>query len=434
MNIGLITLILFGGMALFLFMGVPVVFAIGALSVVLTLCFWGTQGLYTLAATTYEQITNLGLVAIPMFVLLANFLIHSGIADRLYQTLGYWLSGVRGSLAIVTIAVSTALAMCGGFGPGIITMSLIAIPAMLKRNYAKSLTLGSVMAGGVLGGIIPPSIIMIVYGYITRVSIGKLFMAGAFPGLILAFLHTLYILIRCRLNPELAPRVAEEVTWKMRWVSLREVILPALLVLSVLGIIFRGIATPTEAAAIGAAGALVCCVINRTISWKMIRESCLETIKITGMVMWIMIAANLFRVFFTSVGARTLIMNAVLAIPVSKWFIFGGMQVILLILGCFMDDFAIVVICAPIFYPIAVGLGFDPIWYAIVFIINMEMGYLTPPFGWALIMVKGLAPPEITTGHIWRSVPPFLFNMLVGWAAVILFPQIALWLPSKMIG
>jgi len=307
---------------------------------------------------------------------------------------------------------------------------------MLKRNYDKSLALGSVMAGGVLGDIIPPSIIMILFGFITRLSIGKLFMAGVIPGLLLATSYVLYILIRCNFNPSLGPPVTEHVTWKMRWVSLRAVILPAALVIGMLGAIFRGIATPTEAASFGATGALLCCVINRTISWKMVKESCLETIKITGMVMWIMVAANLFRVFFTSAGAQELILNIVLALPVSPWVVLAGMQFILIILGMFMDDFAIVVIAAPIFYPIAVSLGFDPIWFAVVFIINMEIAYLTPPFGWALIMVKGVAPIElgITTAQVWRSAPPFLAIQFSIWILIILFPPLSLWLPSMMLG
>jgi len=434
MGIELITVILFGGMVLLLFMGVPAVFAIGGISVVLTLFLWGTEGLYTIASTTFQQITSMSLLAIPMFVLMAHLLVHSGIADRLYQTLSYWLFGVRGGLAVVSVGVCTALAMCGGFGPGIITMSVIAIPAMLKRNYDKSLALGSVMAGGMLGPIIPPSVMMIVFGFITRLSIGKLFIAGIIPGFIAAGSFVLYILTRCQLNPKLAPRVAEEVTWKMRWVSLKGVVLPAALVIGMLGIIFLGIATPTEAAGVGATGALLCCVINRTISWKIVKVSCLETIKITGMVIWLLIAANIFRVFFTSVGARTLIMGIVAALPVSPWVILIGMQVILLILGMFMDDWAIIVICAPIFYPIAVSLGFDPVWFAMVFLLNMVVAYLTPPFGWALILTKALSPPGITTRDVWRAAPPFLGILILVLIMVMLFPQLVLWLPSMMLG
>jgi tripartite ATP-independent transporter DctM subunit len=432
LDIELITIVLFGGMVFLLFMGVPAVFAIAGLSVALSLLLEGPKALYVLPSTAFQQVTSMGLLAIPMFVLMANLLIHSGLADRLYKTMSYWLSGVKGSLAIGSVGVSTSLAMCAGFGPGIITMSLVAIPAMLKRNYDKSLALGSVMAGGILGPIIPPSVMMIVYGFITRVSVGKLFIAGVIPGFTAAGLFALYIWIRCQFKPELAPRVAEEVTWKMRWASLGGVILPAFLVIGMLSIIFLGIATPTEAAGVGATGALLCCVINCTISWKMVMESCLETIKITGMVIWLMIAANLFRVVFTSVGARNLIIEIVTALPVSPWTILIGMQLILIVLGMLMDDWAIIVICAPIFFPIALELGFDPVWFSMVFILNMVLAYLTPPFGWALILTKALSPPDITTRDVWRSAPPFVAILVMIMILVILFPQLVLWLPSKM--
>ena len=432
MGVELITVLLFGGMILLLFLGVPVVFAIGGVSIGLALWLEGPRALYILGSTAFSQITNMGLLAIPMFVLMANLLVHSGIADRLFNTLSYWLSGVRGSLAVVSVGVSTVLAMCGGFGPGIITMSLVAIPAMQKRNYDNSLSIGSVMAGGILGPIIPPSVMMIVLGYITRLPIGKLFIAGIIPGFIATISFALYILIRCFLNPMLAPPIEEAVSWKMRWESLGGVFLPLMLVIGMLVIIFGGIATPTEASGIGAAGAFLCCILNRSINWEMIRESCLETIKVTGMVIWLMIAANFFRVFFTSVGARTLIVDLVMSMPVSPWVILVGMQVILLILGMFMDDWAIIVICAPIFFPIAAKLGFNPIWFAMVFLLNMVVAYLTPPFGWALILTKALSPPDITTAEVWKSAPPFLAILVLLLILVILFPPLTLWLPSML--
>jgi tripartite ATP-independent transporter DctM subunit len=432
MGIELIALLLFGGMILLLFLGVPVVFAIGGLSVGLALWLQGPTALYFLASTAYAQVTNMGLMAIPLFVLMANLLVHSGIADRLYQTLSYWFSGIRGNLAVVSVAVSTVLAMCGGFGPGIITMSLIAIPAMLKRDYDRSLALGCVMAGGILGPIIPPSVMMIVLAYITRLPVGELFMAGIIPGFLAASSFAIYVSIRCYLNPELAPKLAEEVTWKMRWISLGGVILPAFLVVGMLVVIFGGIATPTEAAGVGATGALLCCIINRSLNWNMIRESCLETFKITGMVIWLLIAANFFRVFFTSVGARTLIIDVVMGMPVSPLVILIGMQIMLLLLGMFMDDWAIIVICAPIFFPIAIKLGFNPIWFAMIFLLNMVIAYLTPPFGWALILTKALSPPDVSTGEIWRSAPPFLAILILVMILVMVFPPLTLWLPSLM--
>ena len=235
MGIELTTIILFGGMVALLFMGVPAVFAIGGISLLLTLLLRGPIALYTVATTTYGTMTSIMLLAIPMFTLMATLLVHSGIADRLFQALSYWLSGIRGSLAVVTLVVCTALAMCGGFGPGIITMSIIAIPAMLKRGYDKSLALGSVMAGGLLGPIIPPSIIMIIFAYISRISIGKIFFGGAIPGFITASLYIIYITVRCHLQPELAPRAEGEITWKIRLASLKDIILPSLLIVLVLG-------------------------------------------------------------------------------------------------------------------------------------------------------------------------------------------------------
>jgi tripartite ATP-independent transporter DctM subunit len=432
MSMVLVTILLFGGLMLLLAAGTPVAFALGGISVLLTFLLWGSNGLYTVATTTIREITDPTLTTIPLFLLLGNFLLHSGIADRLFQALSYWLSRLRGSLAIVSVGVCLVLDMCTGFGPGLLTMGLIAIPAMLKRGYDKSLTLGSVMAGGA-GDIMPPSIIMIIFAYISRLSVGKFFFGGIIPGFITAGSFVLYIAIRSYLQPQLAPKVAESITWKMRWVSLREVIAPVLLVLSVLGSIFTGAATPTEAAGIGAIGALICCLIYRSFSWKILVTSCIETLKISSMALWILVAATLFGVFYTSAGAQSFVLGIVQDLPVNRWLILAGMQVILLILGCFMDDYAIVTICCPIFMPIVVSLGFDPIWFGIVFILNMQVAYLTPPFGWALFLMKGIAPPGITTTDIWRSVPPFVSLQLLVLILVMVFPQLALWLPGKMV-
>jgi tripartite ATP-independent transporter DctM subunit len=323
--------------------------------------------------------------------------------------------------------------MCGGFGPGILTMGLIAVPAMLKHHYNKSLALGSVMAGGVLGEIIPPSIIMIIFAYISRISIGKIFFGGAIPGFITASLYLIYITLRCYIQPNLAPRAEEEATWKTRLASLKDIILPSLLIVLVLGSIFLGIATPTEAAGVGAFGSFLICIIYGRLSRKVISNSCLETMKISGMVLWILVTATLFGVVYTSAGAQDMVMEIIEGMTVNRWLILAAMQVILLLFGMFMDDYAVLTICAPIFIPIAVFLGFDPIWFSIVFILNMQVAYLTPPFGWALILMKGVAPPEVHTKDIWRSIPPFVLIQLIVLILTMLFPQLALWLPEKML-
>ncbi|UCH20293.1 MAG: TRAP transporter large permease subunit [Deltaproteobacteria bacterium] len=434
MSIGVTTLLLFGGLISLLAMGVPVVFALGGISVLITFLLDGTNGLYIVATTTYRQITDPGLITIPLFLLMGNFLIHSGISDRLFKALNLWLSGIRGGLAVVSVGVCVALAMCGGFGPGILTMGLIAVPAMLKHRYNKSLALGCVMAGGVLGEIIPPSIIMIIFAYISRISIGKIFFGGAIPGFITAGLYILYITLRCHIQPDLAPTAAaEETCWKARWISMKDIILPSLLVVLVLGSIFLGIATPTEAAGVGAFGSFLVCVIYGRLSWKVVSDASLETMKISGMALWILVAATLFGVVYTSAGAQDMVMDIVQNIPVNRWLILGAMQLILLVFGMFMDDYAVLTICAPIFIPIAVFLGFDLTWFAIVFILNMQVAYLTPPFGWALILMKGVAPPEIHTKDIWQAVPPFVAIQLIVLIITMLFPQLAMWLPDKML-
>lgn len=432
MSAELATLILFGGLLVLLALGVRIFIALGIICIITTLLVRGPTGLQMVGLTTYQKIIDVTLIAIPLFVLMGNLLVHSGISDRLFTALSYWLSKVRGGLAVVSMIVCVVLAMCSGFSPGLITMGLIAVPAMLKRNYDKSLALGSVMAGGILGDVIPPSLMMIIMGAITRISIGKLFFGGAIPGFICASMYIAYILIRSYFQPKLAPSVEEKVTWKMRWVSLREVFIPALLVVIILGSIFAGIATPSEAAGVGAFGALLCCIIYRKFTWKVISSSCMETLKITGMVLWILVTATLFGQVYASAGAQGMVMGLVGGLEVNRWFVLIAMQVILLIFGMFMDDFAIIIICAPIFMPIAKSLGFDPIWFGIIFILNMQVAYMTPPFGWCLILMKGIAPPGITTGDIWRSVPPFVGIQLLVLALTMAFPALALWLPSLM--
>ena len=264
-------------------------------------------------------------------------------------------------------------------------------------------------------------------------SIGKIFFGGAIPGFITASLYIIYITVRCYLQPELAPRTEAEATWKARLASFKDIVLPAMLVVLVLGSIFLGIATPTEAAGVGAFGSFVICIIYGRLTWKVITDSCLETMKISGMALWILVTATLFGVVYTSAGAQDMVMELVEGLTVNRWLILAVMQVILLVFGMFMDDYAVLTICAPIFIPIAVLLGFNPTWFAIIFVLNMQVAYLTPPFGWALILMRGVAPPEIHTKDIWQSIPPFVAIQLFVLLLTMLFPQLALWLPEKML-
>ncbi|MBU1340268.1 MAG: TRAP transporter large permease subunit [Proteobacteria bacterium] len=430
MSIELITIVLFGGLLLLLALGIPVSFALGGITVLLTFLFDGPDAVYTVATTTYQQMTSPTLMTIPLFLIMGNFLVESGISERMYNGLSYWLSGVRGGLAIVSIGVCVALAMCGGFGPGILTMGLVAVPAMLKHNYSKSIALGSVMAGGVLGEIIPPAIIMIIFAFIARISIGKLFFGGIVPGFILALLYICYIIFIGIIRPQDLPKPDITVSWGMRWKALGEIFMPCMLVVLVLGSIFIGAATPTEAAGVGALGSMIICAIHRKLTLRVIMDSCTQTLKITGMALWILIPATLFGVFYATAGAQDMIMELIESLEVNRYLVLICMQGILLIFGMFMDDYAVVTICAPIMLPIARMLGFDPIWFSILFILNMQMAYLTPPFGWALIMMKGVVPADVSTEDIWRSVPPFVLIQLFVLILVMIFPEIATWLPN----
>ena len=413
-SIGLITLLLFGGLIILVMLGVPVVYSLGGLTLGLTFLFGTIDDLFIVASTTVRVFTNDMMTMIPLFLLMGNILVHSGVSDRLYTALGYWLYGIKGSLAVITIGVCVALAMTSGFGPGILTMGMVAVPSMLKQNYNKSLALGSVMAGGVLGEIIPPSIIMILFAMIGKISVGQLFIGGAVPGFVCAFLYIVYIVIRAHLQPDFAPSAKRKMNLplKLKLKSLAEVIAPSLLVILVLGTIFMGIATPSEAAALGVVGSIIICAAYGKLTFKIMKDSCFETIKITSMALWIFLPAILFGIFYTMVGVQDAILDLLGHWELNRWLVLILMQVILFVFGMFMDDYAIVFICAPIFLPVAEALGFDKIWFSILFILNMQVAYLTPPFGWASILLKSVVPEEIKMIDIWKATPPFILIQL----------------------
>ena len=245
-------------------------------------------------------------------------------------------------------------------------------------------------------------------------------------------MYVLYIVITGLIKPESLPKTSVKVTWGMRIRSLKEIFLPCMLVVLVLGSIFLGIATPTEAAGVGALGSVIICALHGKLSGEVLRSSCSETMKITGMALWILIPATLFGVFYSSAGAQDMIMSFIESLEVSRYLVLICMMLVLMVFGMFMDDYAVVTICAPIMLPIAKLLGFDPIWFSVLFILNMQMAYLTPPFGWALIMMKGVAPAEVNTHDIWRAVPPFIVIQLVVLISVLFIPELATWLPNKV--
>ena len=438
MSIELITIVMFISLFALIFTGLPLAFALGSIAIIFSFFLWGVDSFYLIASRTSGAIFNYVMIAVPLFMFMANILERSGLADEMYSTMHMWMGPVRGGLAIGTIIICTALAAMSGISAvGVITMGLIAMPAMFKRGYNKSMVMGCVMAGGALGQLIPPSLLMVIYGAMAGVSVGQLFIGGIIPGLVLSGLFITYIAVRCFFQKDLAPAMSAEerkaITWKAKFISLRGVILPVLLIVGVLGSIFAGIATPTEAAGIGAFGAVLSSLIYRRLTWEMLKTASLNTMKTSCMVMWIMIGSLMFVSVYFAVGGADFVQAAVLGSGVNRYVILFGMQLVIFILGCLMDPTGITLLCTPIFLPICKAIGFDPLWFGVLFVVNLEMSYLTPPFGYNLFYMKAIVPPGITMADIYNSVWPYVCLQATGLVLCIIFPQLIMWLPTLMI-
>lgn len=435
MSTDLITLILFASLVLLLITGLPLAFGMGSVAALLVVVLQGPQALSILSSITYGVMDNFILTAIPLFIFMGLVLERSGVGDDIFAMMYKWIGGIKGGLAIGTVIICTIFAACTGIsGAATVTMGVIALPAMLRYSYHKSIAVGCISAGGALGILIPPSVLMIVYGVFSGESIGQLYAGGVFPGLLLSALFIIYIVVRCYFQPHLGPPIPpdERATWRERMTSLRGVILPLLLVVIVLGTIFKGVCTATEAAAIGCAGSLFCAAIYRRLNWKLLKEACYEGLRLSCMVVWIIIGGSCFASLYTYVGALEFIKGVVAALPVSRYFVLAGMQFTLFILGCLMDPGGILMITIPIFVPVIKMLGFDPVWFGVLFIVNMEMAYLTPPFGFNLFYMKAIVPKTITMMDIYKSIVPFVALQATGLVICILFPKIILWLPQAI--
>jgi len=437
MSIEFVALIMFLSLVVLLFTGLPLAFVLGGLALVLAYFLWGANSMLLVAVQTWDVMNSYFLVAVPLYVFMANILQRSGIIEELFEVMQIWFGPLRGGLAIGTIVICTLMAaMTGIVGAAVATMGILSLPAMLNRRYDKRIALGSICAGGTLGILIPPSVITIVYAVTAGVSIGKMFIGGILPGLLLSSLFIAYIAIRCWLQPELGPAPSKEERAQFsladKLLALKNIILPVLLIIGVLGSIYAGIATPTEAAGIGSLGAIICAAIHRTLNWKNLYDSVLETGKITAMILWITIGARCFISVFSAVGGDELVRDFVTGLAVNRWIIMICIQLILVALGLFLDEIGIILLCVPIFIPIITELGFDPVWFGILFLINAQMDYITPPFGYTLFYLKGVAPEGVTMGDIYRSVIPFVLLQAFGLALCMIFPQIILWLPNMM--
>jgi len=429
MSIELLTVLIFGTMVFFLFMGLPVAFACGVTGIIFTAIFQGPSAVNVVPTRIFGLMTNYLLDAIPLFIFMANILERSGIIEDIYHMVYNWLGWLKGGVATATVAACTMMAaMAGVVGATEVTMGLIALPQMLNRKYDKLMSLGAILAGGTLGILIPPSVLLIVYGMVDNSSIGQLY-AGAFlPGFLLSALYIAYITIRCYINPEMGPPIPK--AERLDFIGLLKVLGPivpaAILIFLVLGTIILGVASPTEAAGVGCFGAWLIAITKGRMGWKSLVIAAENTIKASAMVMWTMFGANIFIALYIMVGGQAFVSTLLLGSGFSPMTIIWIMMGILIFLGCFIDWVGIVMLCVPLFGPIIRQLGFDPIWFGVLFAVNMQMAFLSPPFGFSLFYLKSVAPPEVSTVDVWKSAVPFLCLQFIGLVLCMYFPDIIL--------
>lgn len=438
MSIELITLLMFSSMMLLLLTGRQIFFIVGAVGTIAAVALWGRgaelmpfTGVWAMITTWYP------LLALPPFVFMGLILARSGVADRLFQALYLWMGRIKGGLAMADVGLSCAVAAMSGTNvASTVTSTTISLPQMLKRKYHKSLAVGVVLAGGGLGFLIPPSVNFIFYGLIAKVSIGHLWVAGILPGFLLASMYVIYIGIRCHFQPHLGPPIPpeEQVGWGEKFRALRAGIAPVILIFVVLGLLFMGVTTLVECSAVGATGALVAALIHRRLNTQVIREAMHETLSATCLILWIFSAAILFSAVYDGLGAVHVIEPILRMAPGGALGTIVVMQLTFILMGMILDDTAMLLIVAPLYIPIVAKLGFSLVWYGVLYVVNIQMAILTPPFGFTLFILKGVAPKEVTMADIYRSVWPFVCIQATCLGLIMAFPQITLWLPSIVFG
>ncbi|MBC8460901.1 MAG: TRAP transporter large permease subunit [Deltaproteobacteria bacterium] len=435
----LLTILMFVGLLMGLFLGHPLAFVLGGLAVIFGLIGWGPECYGMFMNRIYGIMDNYILLAIPLFIFMAQILDQSGVAEKLFKAMRYLFGPLRGGMAVAVVVVSTLFGACTGIiGASVVTMGLLALPVMLKYGYDKRLSCGCIAAGGTLGILIPPSIMLIVMANQASLSVGKLFAGAIVPGLILSTLYIIYILFKCQVHPEAGPALTLE---ERKAVSTRELTLmvlkslapPMILILGVLGTIFTGIATPTEASGVGAFLAFIMTLAYGKFTWSGLYLALAQTGKTTSMVIVILVGATCFTGVFLGLGGGDVVEEFILSIGLGKWGTFIVMMIVCFVLGMFIDWIGIVMITFPLFLPIAAQLGFDKVWFVVTVAVMLQDSFLTPPFGYALFYLKGVAPPEIKTSDIYWGAFPFWRLMELGLIIVVIFPQTITWLPSLIV-
>jgi tripartite ATP-independent transporter DctM subunit len=446
-SIGWLTIIMFGSLIVLLMAGLPLAFVTGGLACVFLFVLGDAQALNIVPSRIFPLMTNYQLSAIPLFIFMAAMLERAGIINEMFDVIYKVLGGLKGGLASATIIASTILAaMVGVIGAAVVTMGIIALPAMLRRQYDPKIAMGSIMAGGTLGILIPPSILAIIYAVVAEQSVGELFIGAVFPGLLLSGMYILYVTARSYINPMLGPPIPldERVSNREKIGLLSRMSAPISLIVIVLGVIFTGVATPVEAAGIGTFGAFIVAAIHRKLDWPTVREACLTTLKASAMVIWIMFGATIFVGLYVLEGGQDFVQDLLRGTGLGPWGILIIMQIVLIVLGMFLDWVGILLLCVPIFVPIIRALGADAfglessqdlvLWFGVIYLVNMQMSFLSPPFGYALFYLRGVAPPSIPMGDIFRAALPFLAIQVIGLALCMIFPDIIIWLPRAVYG
>lgn len=433
--------IMLGGLMVGVFSGFPLAYVVGFLGLVIGVLIWQEQVAQLLYMRIFALMINYPLLAVPLFIFMGSMLERSGIIEKLYDVLYLWFGGLRGGLAAVTILVGTIMAACVGIITASVTLlTMVALPSMIKRGYDRSFAAGAVCAGGVLGILIPPSIMIILYASMAGQSSARLLFAAFVPGFILSSLYITYVIIRSLVQPHLAPPVPVEdravSLLKKTTMLLTALVPPVLLIMSVLGVIFFGIAPPSEAAGIGAFAATLLTIAYRRFNWPVLREVMTTTIKLCGFIFLVGTMSFAFTGVFIGAGGGKVIIDLIMATPGGRWGAFAAVMFIIFLLGFFIDWIGIVFIMVPIITPISEALAFDPIWFSTMVIVNLQTSFLTPPFALAIYICKGAADPSlnVTIAQIIRGVIPFVILVLIGIALFIIWPQLVLWLPGRMLG
>jgi len=439
MSYEMIAILMFSSMMIMMLTGQRVFGAIGFVAVAAALMLWGTGGSEMGFSAAMKLMKWYPLLTLPLFVYMGYMLSESGIADDLYKMFHVWMGPLNGGLAIGTIGLMVVVSAMNGLSvAGMAIGATIALPELLRRGYDKIMVTGVIQAGSSLGILVPPSVVLVLYGMIARQPIGQLWMAGVFPGLLMASLFVLYIAVRCKLQPELGPALAKEernVSWPEKFRLLSAGVLPLAIFFLMTGLFLMGVTSLVESSAVGAVSATLAALIKKRLSIKVIHNTVQKTLSVSCMFMWIILAALAFGAVFDGLGAVKAIESFfVQKMGLSPWEILIMMQLSYLIMGMFLDDTAMLVIVAPLYVPLVGALGFDLIWYGVLYTITCQIAYMTPPFGYNLFLMRAMAPPEITITDIYRSIVPFVAVMILGLTLVMVFPEIALWLPKTFYG